>query len=43
MNRRTAVTRIISELVNENIIEMKDDLIFVKDIMYLEKYSKRLK
>lgn len=37
MNQRTAVTKIMSELINENIIEMKDDLILVKDMMYLEK------
>lgn len=43
MNQRTAVTGIMAELVDENIIEMKHGLILVKDMKYLKECIKQLK
>lgn len=39
MRNRSAVTRIINQLVKENVIEQKSGLIVVRNIQYLEKYA----
>lgn len=43
MSQRSAVTRIMTELSNEKIIENNDGYITIKNLDYLEQYAKELK